>query len=105
MRDEDDAVDRDVLRLDERDQRLEVLRRLVDVLVTGNENVGGWCLSHHGSPFDSVPRLAGGSRPSPKLAMNLMAVMLGRNVYAAALVVTKLERPVTSIGGLRLPAV
>ena len=31
--------------------------------------------------------------------MNLMAVMLGRNTYAAALVVTKLERPVTSIGG------
>lgn len=36
---------------------------------------------------------------SPKLAMNLIAVMLGRNRYAAALVVTKLERPVTSIGG------
>ena len=31
--------------------------------------------------------------------MNLMAVMLGRNTYAAALVVTKLESPVTSIGG------
>jgi hypothetical protein len=28
-----------------------------------------------------------------------MAVMLGRNTYAAALVVMKLERPVTSIGG------
>ena len=28
-----------------------------------------------------------------------MAVMLGRNTYAAALVVTKVERPVTSIGG------
>ncbi len=51
MRDEDDAVDRDLLRLDERDQRLEVLRRFVDVLVTGNEDVGQWCLSHHGSPF------------------------------------------------------
>ena len=38
--------------LDERDQRFEVLRRLVDVLVTGNEDVGG-CLSHQGSPFDS----------------------------------------------------
>ena len=38
-------------------------------------------------------------RTSPKFAMNLMAVMLGRNTYAAALVVTKLERPVTSIGG------
>jgi hypothetical protein len=36
---------------------------------------------------------------SPKLAINLMAVMLGRNTYAAALVVMKLERPVTSIGG------
>ena len=34
-----------------------------------------------------------------KLAMNLMAVMLGRNTYAAALVVTKVERPLTSIGG------
>ncbi len=32
--------------------------------------------------------------------MNLMAVTLGRNTYAAALVVTKLERPVTLIGGL-----
>ena len=53
MRDEDDALDRDLLLLDERDQRLEVLRRLVDVLVTGNEDVGG-CLSHHGSPFDST---------------------------------------------------
>ena len=31
--------------------------------------------------------------------MKLRAVMLGRNTYAAALVVTKLERPVTSIGG------
>ena len=31
--------------------------------------------------------------------MNLMAVMLGRKVYAAALVVMKLENPVTSIGG------
>ena len=41
MRDEDDALDRDLLLLDERDQRLEVLRRLVDVLVTGNEDVGG----------------------------------------------------------------
>ena len=37
-----------------------------------------------------------------KLAMNLMAVMLGRNTYAAALVVTKVERPLTSIGGLAI---
>jgi hypothetical protein len=36
---------------------------------------------------------------SPSLAMNLMAVTLGRNTYAAALVVTKLDRPVTSIAG------
>ena len=34
-----------------------------------------------------------------RLAINLMAVILGRNTYAAALVVTKVERPVTSIGG------
>ena len=52
MRDEDDALDRDLLGLDERDQRLEVLRRFVDVLVTGNEDVGG-CLSHQGVSFDS----------------------------------------------------
>ena len=36
---------------------------------------------------------------SHKLAMNLTAVMLGRNKYAAAFVVTKLERRLTSIGG------
>jgi hypothetical protein len=42
--------------------------------------------------------LAADYRPSPKFAINLMAVMLGINTYAAALVVTKLERPVTSIG-------
>ena len=58
VRDEDDALDRDLLLLDERDERLEVLRRLVDVLVTGDEDVGGWCLSHHGSPFDSRRRRA-----------------------------------------------
>ena len=45
VRDEDDALDRDLLLLDERDQRLEVLCRLVDVLVAGNEDVGGF-LSH-----------------------------------------------------------
>ena len=53
MRHEDDALDRDLLVLDERDQCLEVFRRLVDVLVTGNEDVSG-CLGHRGSPFDSV---------------------------------------------------
>ena len=41
VRDQDDALDRDPLLLDERDKRLEVLRRLVDVLVTGDEDVGG----------------------------------------------------------------
>ena len=41
VRDEDDALDRDFLLLDQRDERLEVFRRLVDVLVTGNEDVGG----------------------------------------------------------------
>ena len=46
-----------------------------------------------------VPYLAADYGPSPELAMNLIAVMLGRNTYAAAFVVTKLERPVTSIGG------
>ena len=67
VRDEDDALDRDLLVLDERDQRLEVLRRLVDVLVAGDEDVGR-CLSHHGSPSvyprglsgaDVLRRLAG----------------------------------------------
>jgi hypothetical protein len=38
-------------------------------------------------------------RPAPKLAMNLMAVMLGRKQYAAALVFTNVENPVTLIGG------
>ncbi len=52
VRHEDHALDRDLLLLDERDQCLEVLRCLVDVLVTGNEDVGG-CLSHQGSP--SIP--------------------------------------------------
>src|SRR5271169_6827479 len=38
-------------------------------------------------------------RLAPRLAMNLMAVMLGKKQYAAALVVTKVENPVTLIGG------
>ena len=64
VRDEDDALDRDLLLLDERDQRIEVLCRLVDVLVTGNEDIGG-CLSHQGSPFEFRPlsRLACGVLP------------------------------------------
>ena len=37
------------------------------------------------------------------VAMNLMAVMLGKKVYTTALVVTKLESPVTSIGGSPFP--
>ena len=48
---------------------------------------------------DLLRDLAADHRPAPKLAMNLMAVMLGRNTYAAALVVTKLERPVTRSAG------
>ena len=64
VRDEDDALDLDLLLLDERDERLEVLRRLVDVRVTGNEDIGG-CLSHQGSPFEFRPlsRLACGVLP------------------------------------------
>ena len=100
MRDEDDALDRDILRLDERDQRLEVLRRLVDVPVTGDEDVGRWCLSHHGSPFvpsesssgperscvsdgTRTPVPAGSSQPASQTRDEFMAVMLGKNVYAA----------------------
>ena len=64
-----------------------------------------WCRSLPVPPNSCVrnsmklPYLAADYTPSPKLAINLMAVMLGRNTYAAALVVMKLERPVTSIGG------
>ena len=49
VRDEDDALDRDLLVLDQRDQPVKVLRRFVDVLVARNEDVSG-CLSHLGSP-------------------------------------------------------
>ena len=65
VRDEDHALDLDFLLLDERDERLEVLRRLVDVRVTGNEDIGG-CLSHQGSPFEFRPlsRLACGVLPT-----------------------------------------
>ena len=37
-----------------------------------------------------------------KLAISRIAVMLGRNKYAAALVVRKLEKPLTSTGGVPL---
>src|SRR5260370_40277201 len=43
--------------------------------------------------------MALGHKPAPKLAMNLMAVMLGRKQYAAALVFKNVEKPVTLIGG------
>ena len=62
-----------------------------------------WCAIRGARPLLGWSTAPGVSwqlyRASHKLAMNLMAVMLGRNTYAAALVVTKLERPVTSIGG------
>ena len=44
--------------------------------------------SDHNQPF------------SPKPAIQRIAVMLGRNTYAAAFVVTKLDKPRSSIGGL-----
>ena len=50
--------------------------------------------------YPTLRDLAADHTPSHKWAMRLMAVMLGRNTYAAALVVTKFESPVTSIGGL-----
>ena len=49
--DEDHALDLDPLLLHERDKRLEVLGRLVDVLVAGDENVGR-SVGHH-LPFTS----------------------------------------------------
>ena len=70
VRDQDDALDRDLLLLDERDQRLEVLRRLVDVLVAGDEHVGR-CLSHRGSPFDPLRQDSSDAQvyllPAPRL--------------------------------------
>ena len=51
VRDEDDPLDRDLLRLDERDERLEVVRRLVDVLITRDKYVRR-CLGHSTLPFD-----------------------------------------------------
>ena len=53
VRDQDHALDRDLFFLDECDERLEVLRRLVDVLVARDEQVGR-CLSHRDSPFDPL---------------------------------------------------
>ena len=45
VRHQDHALDRDPLLPDERNERLEVLRRLVDLLVAGDEHVCQ-CLSH-----------------------------------------------------------
>ena len=40
-----------------------------------------------------------GHKAQLRLAMNLIAVLLGRKQYAAAFVVTKLDKPVSLIGG------
>ena len=53
MRDQDHTLDRDLLLPDQRDERLEVRRRLVDLLVARDEHVGR-CLSHHNSPFRTI---------------------------------------------------
>ena len=66
VRDQDDALDRDLLVLDERDERLEVLRRFVDVLVARNEHVGR-CLGHHDSPFGASHEHAGVLRLTRRL--------------------------------------
>ena len=55
VRHQDDALDRDALVPDASDERLEVLRRLVDLLVARDEHIGR-CLSHHDSPFRSNAR-------------------------------------------------
>ena len=70
VRHEDDALDRDLLLLDEREERLEVLRRLVDVLVARDEHVGR-CLGHHESPFDSMPRGSSGAKVFCRAPPNL----------------------------------
>ena len=65
VRDKDHALDLDSLVFDERDERLEVSSRPVDVLVTGDENVGRR-ISHWASwqrAADSDPRFAWGRHP------------------------------------------
>ena len=48
--DQDHALDLHLLVLDQRDERLEVLRRLIDLLVAGDQHIRR-CISHHDSPF------------------------------------------------------
>ena len=55
VRHQNHALDRDPLVPDQRDERLEVLRRLVDLLVASNEHIGR-CFSHHNSPLRSDDR-------------------------------------------------
>ncbi len=47
MRNQNHALDLDTPLLDEPDQRLEVKRRFIDCLISGNENIGG----HVGHPL------------------------------------------------------
>ena len=53
VRDEDHALDLDFLLLDERDERLEVLRRLVDVAVARDEDIRRR-LRHHPAPSELI---------------------------------------------------
>ena len=81
---------------------LRIRRRSHTATTTRTRTVAGRnpiTIDLEGPVIRRSPERAASYTPSPKSAINLMAVMLGRNTYAAALVVTKLERPVTSIGG------
>ena len=65
VRDEDHALDRNLLLLHERDERLEVRRRRVDVLVPGDQDVGRF-LCHRASFRPNVevsPRPGGKPHP------------------------------------------
>ncbi len=53
VRHQDHTLDRDLLVPDQRDERLEVIRRLVDIPVAGDQHID-WCLSHHDSPFRTI---------------------------------------------------
>ena len=91
--DQNHALDPHLLGLDKRHHRVEVpLGRLVDLLVASDKHIGRY-LSHHDSPFRSgaddlidaqvfcmrAPRPGGGLQAVSKWAINLIAVMLGRN--------------------------
>ena len=75
VRDQDDALDRHLLVLDQCDERLEVLRRLVDVLVARNEHVGR-CVSHHDSPFGVPQENAGVLRLARSLDVTRLAFVI-----------------------------